>query len=316
MKIGKLSKALIILYLLVLIVLGIIIYLFPQVNDLLPDTYVAEYGNIRVYDNAVGYIIRDEKVYYAESNGEANRYAQDGDLVKKNSNIMQIITEYGTATPTQYVNETVGVVCYYVDGHEETLNETTMYDLKKRHLEDLNLSAAEDIPIVVEMGEPVYKITSNNEWFIVTYVDFEQEEKYIVGRTITVDLPSDEIEATIIETKKEGDFLKIILETDMYYDDFARLRTTDVRLVTSDSDGLLINNSSITEVDGQRGVYIKLVGGDSKFVNINELITDGEKTIVSTSLYYDSEGLAQTTIDPYDEIFSDPIKGKESMEAE
>ncbi len=313
MKFGKLSKALVAIYLIVLIVIGMAIYLFPQVNDLLPDTYIAEYGSIRITDESVGYVIRNEEVYYASSAGEANRYAQEGDLVKKNTNILQIISEYGIASSDQYVNETVGVVYYCVDGHEEALNETTMYDLKQRDLEALDLDVAEDIPIQTESGSPVYKITSNTKWYIITYVDFEDQETYEEGRSIIVDLPSDTIEVTILETKKEGELLKLILETDMYYEDFARLRKTELRLVTSDSEGLLIANSSITEVDGARGVYVKLVGDESKFVKVNELITDGENTIVSTSLYYDTEGRAQTTIDPYDEIFSDPAKGMESL---
>ena len=79
-----------------------------------------------------------------------------------------------------------------------------------------------------------------------------------------------------------------------------------MKLITTDIDGIIIDNKYLTTKDGKTGVYVVQTTGDPKFVQIKALGTDGEKTVVSENTFYDEEGQMVETVKVYDEILKNP----------
>ena len=66
------------------------IYVIPSVRGMLEKTYIAEYGSIDVKDEVSAFIVRDETVYYAKSDGVVYNIATDGDRVAQDEAISTI----------------------------------------------------------------------------------------------------------------------------------------------------------------------------------------------------------------------------------
>lgn len=101
-----------------------------------------------------------------------------------------------------------------------------------------------------------------------------------------------------------GGKAKITLRTDYYYEKFAETRVADVTLTTYDESGVIIENGSIGEEKGRKGVYVKGKNDEYFFVPIQIYATDGEKSLIADDFYYDLErdGEMVMTVEVYDEI--------------
>ena len=130
-----------------------------------------------------------------------------------------------------------------------------------------------------------------------------------ISADITVrfdDERADDVVFTDEKISEEGEKWKLLLSSNRYYKYFAKFRDLDVKLITTDIDGIIIDNKYLTTKDGKTGVYVVQTTGDPKFVQIKALGTDGEKTVVSENTFYDEEGQMVETVKVYDEILKNP----------
>lgn len=65
------------------------------------------------------------------------------------------------------------------------------------------------------------------------------------------------MDATVYKVKKDGDDYRVIFFLDVYYKSFAASREEDMKVVASDSSGLIVSNKAIVEKNGKKGVYVK-----------------------------------------------------------
>lgn len=86
----KTGKSPIVILFIVAAVLYAIIYILPQVTGVLRSSYTAEYGELKTFDKVEGYFVRTEYVYFSEITGTANRYIDEGKLVRKGTRIMEV----------------------------------------------------------------------------------------------------------------------------------------------------------------------------------------------------------------------------------
>ena len=63
----------VILFFLALIALYVVIYLVPGVPGFFTKTYVAEFGELEVFDQVEGFFVKSEKVYLALDDGNVRR---------------------------------------------------------------------------------------------------------------------------------------------------------------------------------------------------------------------------------------------------
>ncbi len=323
----KLKKRPIIILFLALAVLYVIIYIVPKVSGAMVSSYIAEYGQLRIYDETTAYFVRNENVYLADSTGEVNSFFEEGSLVRKNAKILEITgTASGDAeidekylgitgrlggealTQADYRAADVGVVSYYADGYEREITPKTM---EKKDYTFFSQLRQDDVISLqrkrVIAGEPLFKIVDRTEWFMVCFVDGDHIDRYEEGSSVKVEFEDGNIDTKVYKSEVIGDVAKVILRTDYYYERFSEMRVADVSLVTYDENGVIVENSSITEKKGQTGVYVKSKSDDFFFVPVEVYATDGKKSLIADDFYYDLEndGELVITVEVYDEILKD-----------
>lgn len=328
----KIKKKTIAIFVLTLVVLYAIIYIVPKINGAMTPSYIAEYGQLKIYDETTAYFVRNEKIYLAADTGSTNYFFKEGSLVRKGGKIMDVkpnnqtgktdssgnligpskeynrmLEQWGKKTNTRqdYRTKSVGVVSYFADGYEKAL---TPKNMKKKGESFFKKLSQKDVVSLrrksVIAGEPVFKIVDRTEWFMVCFVDAKHLDRYEVGKRIKVEFEDGELDARVYRASEVGGKGKITLRTDYYYEKFAETRVAEVSLVTYDESGVIIENSSIAEEKGRKGVYVKGKNDEFFFVPVQIYATDGEKSLIADDFYYDLErdGEMVITVEVYDEI--------------
>lgn len=155
-------------------------------------------------------------------------------------------------------------------------------------------------------GEPVFKVVDRTRWYMVCFVEAEHKDRYEEGQEINVEFEDETVSASVRSIKKTGDKVRIILETDHYYDKFAQARVSEVSLVTYEKRGLIIENASIGSEKGVQGVYVRNKTNEYVFVPIQVKATDGKYSLIADTTFYDEKGELYSTVEIYDEILKEP----------
>jgi len=318
------KSRLILLFFIAVFVLFVIIYVLPSVSDVFRRTYVAEYGGIQVSDKVTCYIVREETVYFSNRSGTIQYYLGEGTKVRKNTKVLDISagsaeyeeTKYTKildriqgqgVTPEQYVSSNNGLVSYYLDGYEALFQPDTMNELRKKQLKGLEMGLENVTRTTTLANEPLFKIVNNNVWYAICWVDEKNIVKYKEGKTVTLQLPLDDVNGQILDIIDDDGSYMVILKFNRYYEDLPRIRKVEANVITEDYKGLIIPNRCITSEDGKPGVYIKGVGGDSIFRPVKAISSDGEYSLVENSYFYEESekgSVRVKTIDVYDEILT------------
>lgn len=319
----KFRKSPFFLYALAIIILGVIIYVVPNVTGALTASYTVENERLQVYDEITGTIVRKETVYSAGHGGDANRYIGGGSLVRKNTRIMEVTGHQDEKArsdrdmqslmdalkgsmdaTTTYRTDSEGVVSYYADGYEKDLTPETMNGKDESYYKSLEKESPIDLKRdQVLKGEPVFKLVDRAEWYLVCFVPEDHAGRYKKGSRIRFSVEGNSpIYGTITEKKSEGRDTRLVIQTNYYYKNFADRRTADVKLITADAAGPVIYNSSITEKKGQKGVYVKSKTGKYEFTPISVITSDGEKSVIARGTFVDAKGNIVNTVKDYDEV--------------
>ena len=356
---GKLRNTVLVLFILLLIGLAVVIYVVPGVTGMLVETYPAEYGELSIYDDTTGYFFRDEAVYATKDGGNVNRLFNEGDLLRPGTIVVDVtggdqfsdnqnsgttvttdggemvnldrITEINnkieshTKKTSSYKIESGGIVSYFIDGYEFTLNPEKADSIKRDDLLDITEGQVVEITSSVRKGYPIFKIINNSGWQIVAYIPKEHRDQYEEGQSVDVtfferqdneenehiDLTERDplfkrVEMYVKAIKNEGDYCKLILRSSSFFAGIGQYRVAYCRIVSQDVSGLLIEKGSITEEDGKAGVYVKNKKGKYDFVPILVYGDNGKMVVVADTYFYDDEGEYTKTIDPFDDVLRKP----------
>ena len=326
---GRLKNKGILLYILAVVVLYVIIYIVPKVTGLLDVTYVAEYGELSIFDEGTCYLVRNERVYLAQGTGQISKVSAEGTLLRAGSSPVSVSgAEIGTppeelktireslgddaASITGYYLEKGGIVSYYVDGHEAELGPDTMESLKKSYFDGLSQDGVFFIDKLAYYDYPIFKVVSNDNWYVVAYLSNAKGD-YEAGRRIYVELDgasadggSRRVEMRIVSASEGDGYLKVILKTSRVIDSLGALRVTNGKLVASDERGLLIERQSLVVLEGKVGIYVKNTRNKYDFVPVNIIGENGDTVVISDSYYYDENGERVRTADPFVDVLRDP----------
>ena len=186
-----------------------------------------------------------------------------------------------------------GIIIYSTDGYEDlTLEMMTAEMFDKKNYEKTQLLSND----LVAAGDPVYKISSNEDWSLVIQVDKAREEELLKAEYVRVRfLKNQEVSWGKVEsfTNEKGDiFVKLTFTNSMIT--FCNERFVDIELILEDETGLKIPNSSIVEKEFfivPKGYVTK--GGNSNASGVlREAYTEeGEATteFVEASIYNETE---------------------------
>jgi putative membrane fusion protein len=302
----KAKKILLYLFIIAVLVLSVIIYVYPMVTGALTQTTVVEYGNLQVTTNATCYFIRKETVVNATSSGSIQYYFEEGELVRKGTKVLDIVSAGGS-----YITTKNSVISYYIDGFEEIFSPENMASLQKDKVESLEIQVNDTRREYAVAGEPVYKEVDNGTWYVALWAEPENVIKYTEGGTVYLNLPLGQVKGTTYDIIDSGGSWLVLLKFTRYYEDLPKLRKLDAEIITSDYEGLIIANKSITTMDGKPGVYVKDINGEFVFTPVSVITSDGEYSLVESSFYYEKAGeesVKVKTVNAYDEILNHPEK--------
>ena len=226
------------------------------------------------------------------------KYEMEGNVLKlSNYNILESIESIQASELTGLIKQCTavlpGIIIYSTDGYEDlTLEMMTAEMFDKKNYEKTQLLSND----LVAAGDPVYKISSNEDWSLVIQVDKAREEELLKAEYVRVRfLKNQEVSWGKVEsfTNEKGViFVKLTFTNSMIT--FCNERFVDIELILEDETGLKIPNSSIVEKEFfivPKGYVTK--GGNSNASGVlREAYTEeGEATteFVEASIYNETE---------------------------
>ena len=209
--------------------------------------------------------------------------------------------------PDTYLISKPGIISYSMDGYESEMSPYTMKLLDREKAEKIDAEVSDLSRETTRYGEPLFKIIDNSEWYAVMWIDERDLGKYSENKSVSMKLPDGDATGRVYSISESDGEIMVIMRFNAYYDSLSSLRKIQTEVISSDCSGLMIRNSFITSKDGQPGVYVLGVAGDSEFVPIKVKGTDGEYSIVESGSYYlydeeTGESQRYETVGVYDEI--------------
>ncbi len=166
------------------------------------------------------------------------KYDMEGTVVKlSNYSILESIDSLQSSELAGLIKQcmasSAGIVVYSIDGYEElTLEQMTKEVFDKTNYEKSQLLGND----LIAAGDPVYKISSNEDWSLVIQTDAKRAEELLEAEYVRVRfLKNQEISWGKVES-----FTNSMIT-------FANDRFVDIELILEDENGLKIPNSSIVE---------------------------------------------------------------------
>ncbi len=226
------------------------------------------------------------------------KYGVKGTVLKlANANILENadkINRDGLSELISFCNApSTGIVIYSVDGYEDlTLEQFTKEIFDAKDYEKTQLISNE----LVEAGQPVYKISKNEDWAIVIQTDKTKAEELLEKEYVKVKFLKNQDTSwgqVSSYTNEEGDtFVQLTFTNSMVT--FCTDRFIDIELILEDESGLKIPNSSIVEKEFfiVPKEYVTQGGNSSSYGVLKETYTeDGTATteFIETTIYNETD---------------------------
>ncbi len=325
-KLTKKTKKAICIYLAVLLILYVVIEILPRVTDIFETTQILEPGNIKLSYETTGYFIKDESIGIASETGDIEYLLEEGTAIKRGHPLVSVERDNkaGDKTPRfgeylerlkgydglykEYSAPISGIFSLTIDGYEDYLTPDMMERVQKDTVKKLSFNSADLERKSVIKGEPIYKVTWDDYWYILCWVDKETAETYSEGKSVILELPEGDVKAEVFSVKKEKDDkeYRVIFYLNVFYEALAESRSEKINIVTSDNEGLIVDNKCIIEKNGYKGVYVVDKNGDYNFTRIKVIAYDDKHSVIDDVTFYDEEGYQVYTVDVYDEVLKNP----------
>ncbi|WMC92771.1 HlyD family efflux transporter periplasmic adaptor subunit [Kineothrix sp. MB12-C1] len=179
------------------------------------------------------------------------KYNMQGTVLKlANYNILESIDAIDASGLAGLVKQCIspisGIVVYSTDGYETlTLEQMTKELIAPKDYEKNQLIGND----LVAVGDPVYKLSTNEDWSLVIEVDKDREMELLEAEYVKVRfLKNQETSWGKVDsyTNEAGDiFVKLTFTNSMIT--FCTDRFVDIELILADEQGLKIPNSSVVE---------------------------------------------------------------------
>lgn len=146
-----------------------------------------------------------------------------------------------------------GLISYYMDGHEsenaietiEALNDNTYNQYRKGN------TFTTLAPSTLKKQDPIYKLVVNNEWYVVSYIDTE-DDQWSVGYTYDLafeTLDNQSVQFTLISKKEEENKTQLVFKSANQIGKFLSVRDISFSIGDKNMTGLKIPLESIVELN-------------------------------------------------------------------
>jgi len=321
-KLSRRTKRAICIYIAALLILYIVVQVLPKVTDIFETTQVLEPGNLKISYDTTGYFVKEESVGIAAESGEIQCLVSTGTAVKKGHKVISIEAESSDDEPrfskyterlegysgltSEYEAAISGIFSLTIDGYEDYLTPDNVDKVKRETVESLSYDSADLKRDSAIKGEPIYKITMDDYWYILCWVDADTAESYYEGQSITVELPEGSIDASIYSLKEEDEDYRVVIYANVYYEALCESRAEKISIITSDKEGLIVNNNCIVDKDGYKGVYVKNKNGNYVFKRVQIISSNSKQSVLTDSTFTDEDGNQVYTVNVYDEVLKHP----------
>lgn len=323
-KINRKTKKAIFIYIVILLVLFVVVEILPRVTDIFETTQVLEPGTLTLSYETQGYLIKEESVGIARESGEIQYLVAPGTAVKRGFELISVKTSEGKkdgdkrfteyldklkgydGLSEEYTSPLSGVFSLTIDGYEDYFTFENMEKIKRSTVEGLKYKSVNLERASVIKGEPIYKVSSDDLWYVLCWMDKDNVNNYPEDKAVVLQLPDGNVDAKVYKVKKEEDGYRVIFKLDVYYEKFTESRREDMTVVASDNSGLIVDNGAIIEKNGNKGVYIKDKNGAYKFRRIKVIATNGKESVIQDVSFIDDKGTQVNTVEVYDEVLKHP----------
>lgn len=226
------------------------------------------------------------------------KYNVKGTVLKlANASILKNIDKINSSGLSELISfcnaPVTGILIYSVDGYEDlTLEQFTGDLFDTKNYEKTQLISNE----LVDAGQPVYKLSTNEDWSIVIQTDMEKAEELIEAEFVKVKFLKNQDTSwgeVSTYTNVDGEiFVKLTFTNSMVT--FCTDRFIDIELILEEEEGLKIPNSSIVQKEFfivPRDYVTKGGNGNSYGVLLERYKEDGTATteFVETTIYNETE---------------------------
>lgn len=203
----------------------------------------------------------------------------DTKLAEIDSEIARLRSQIATEPYDISIPET-GYFISRVDGFEERLNTTTVFDLTEKDIEEI-ITAEE---IQENPHGVIGKLVSDYTWYMAAVLDTIKLGTVFEGAQVTLRIGSSNqnVRADIVKLKRLDDGRSIaVFKCDMFLADFIDTRVTQAKLLLEDYSGIMIPNSALrmSDEDGSIGVYVQ-DGIVASFRKVRQILSREKYTLV------------------------------------
>lgn len=226
------------------------------------------------------------------------KHNMDGTVLKlANYNILENVDALNQASGNALINYCYaaksGIVSYFIDGYEDlTLQSITAEHFDEKNYQEEYLMNND----LVAAGDPVYKLSTSEDWSVVIQVDKEMADTLMDEQYVKVKFLKNQYESwgeVDSYTNEAGDtFVSLTFTNSMIT--FCTDRFLDIELLLEDEKGLKIPNSSIVEKEFfvVPKKYVTQGGNSGNYgVLLETYDENGNPTteFVETPIYYETE---------------------------
>jgi putative membrane fusion protein len=255
---------------------------------------------------------------YEEDIGFSNEYTNMNldELYSKRNELSSSISN--NSVPVYSKNS--GIISYEIDQAEEIFMFDEIDSFNSGDYNIINLEEKLISKEKIEINEPIIKIINNFNYYIMIDVQniIIENDKYINVRLKKID---EIVQCNIVKKQVYNSNTFLIIEVDKYFHEFFNERYIDIELILDKYEGIKIENSSIIEKDGKKGVYVIGASKIVRFYPIKVLGNNQEKSIIEEGTTYtvnsrgqiELNGQSYFTVKLYDKIISDPNEVSEGQ---
>lgn len=202
--------------------------------------------------------IKNDVVNYINSFDDKNfsttydfKFTTQGSVVKfSNRNLLNNLSELSSSSESAAIHvcssPASGIVIYSIDGFEQTsVNEVNGEWFKKENYEKTQLINSD----IVETGDPIYKIATDENWNIVIPVEAQRAKELEEEEYVKVKFLKNQYESwgkvTVLTGTDNETYVSLAFNNSMLT--FATDRFIDIELLTNVENGLKVPNSAIVE---------------------------------------------------------------------
>ena len=200
-------------------------------------------------------------------------------------------TAYAQANNTFHLGyaQVSGIVSYYTDGYESVTPDTFNPDMLNELDYNKNNLKMKD---KVSAGDPVYKLVTDETWYIVVPVTLDVYERLADESAVQIAFTEDGRKLWVnFEERQISDGCYLVLKLNNSMVRYVQERFIEIELLLNKESGLKIPNSSITEKEFYKvpkEYFAKAEDSSGKGVMVKDPSTGGVN-FVATSLYYETD---------------------------